>query len=70
MNWPIGSGKGFKGVYDREEKYIHIYSDTQKGTKEGETTLIPVSDEDKMIEYIGNLPSLYMLYFHSRFIFS
>ncbi len=53
INWPIGSGKSFKGVYDREEKYIHIYSDTQKGTKEGETTLIPVSDEDKMIEYIG-----------------
>ena len=32
MNWPIGSGKGFKGVYDREEKCVHTYSDTQKGT--------------------------------------
>ena len=53
MNWPIGSGKGFKGVYDREEKCVHTYSDTQKGTKEGETTIIPVSEEDKLSEYIG-----------------
>ena len=53
MNWPIGSGKGFKGVYDREEKCVHTYSDTQKGTKEGETTIIPVSEEDKLTEYIG-----------------
>lgn len=53
INWPIGSGKSFKGVYDREEKCIHTYSDTQKGTKEGETTLIPVSDEEKLLEYIG-----------------
>jgi peptide chain release factor 3 len=54
MNWPIGSGKGFKGVYDREEKCVHTYSDTQKGTKEGETTIIPVSEEDKLTEYIGS----------------
>ncbi len=53
MNWPVGSGKGFKGVYDREEKCIHTYSDTQKGTKEGETTVIPVSEEDQLSEYIG-----------------
>ncbi len=53
MNWPIGSGKGFKGVYDREEKCVHTYSDTQKGTKEGETTIIPVSEEEKLTEYIG-----------------
>ncbi len=53
INWPIGSGKSFKGVYDREEKCIHTYSDTQKGTKEGETTVIPISDEAKLSEYIG-----------------
>ena len=35
MNWPIGSGKHFKGVYDRETKKVLIFSDTQKGTKEG-----------------------------------
>ena len=35
INWPIGSGKKFKGVYDRNTKKIITFSDTQKGTKEG-----------------------------------
>lgn len=34
-NWPIGSGKGFKGVYDRQTQKIVTFFDTQKGTKEG-----------------------------------
>ena len=37
VNWPIGSGKRFKGVYDRKRKCVITYSDTEKGTKEGET---------------------------------
>ena len=44
INWPIGSGKGFKGVYDRKSKSVVTYSDTQKGTKEGETQVISVDD--------------------------
>lgn len=36
VNWPIGSGKGFKGVYDRNTKKVMLFSDTLKGTKEGE----------------------------------
>ena len=35
INWPIGSGKKFRGVYDRNTKEILTFSDTQKGTKEG-----------------------------------
>jgi hypothetical protein len=31
VNWPIGSGKGFKGVYDRNKKCVICYSDTEKG---------------------------------------
>ncbi len=53
VNWPIGSGKNFKGVYDRKKKQIITYSDTQKGTKEGETNVISVSDEDKLVSFIG-----------------
>ena len=53
MNWPIGSGKGFKGVYDRGEQCVYTYSDTQKGTKEGETTVIPAAEEARLTEYIG-----------------
>lgn len=35
INWPIGSGKNFKGVYDRNTKKVMTFSDTLKGTKEG-----------------------------------
>ncbi len=35
INWPIGSGKGFKGVYDRNTRKVKTFSDTLKGTKEG-----------------------------------
>ena len=52
-NWPIGSGKGFKGIYDRDKSCVIIYSDTEKGTKEGETLEIPMEDEECLLEYIG-----------------
>ena len=32
VNWPIGSGKEFKGVYDRNEREVELFSDTMKGT--------------------------------------
>ncbi|MBQ8591333.1 MAG: peptide chain release factor 3 [Lachnospiraceae bacterium] len=53
VNWPIGSGKSFKGVYDRNKEAVITFSDTEKGTKEGEQTIIPVSDSDKLIACIG-----------------
>ena len=53
INWPIGSGKEFKGVYDREEKCVIAYSDTEKGTKEGVATKIPVQDHAHLVEIIG-----------------
>ena len=53
INWPIGCGKEFKGVYDRETQTVVTYSDTEKGTKEGETKIIPIADEDMILEHIG-----------------
>ena len=44
VNWPIGSGKSFKGVYDRNTKKVLVFSDTQKGTKEGIEEEIDVED--------------------------
>jgi len=52
VNWPIGSGKEFKGVYDRNTKKVTTFSDTQKGTKEGETKIIDV-DSDELLGEIG-----------------
>ena len=44
INWPIGSGKKFRGVYDRNTEKILTFSDTQKGTKEGVIEEIPLND--------------------------
>jgi len=53
VNWPIGSGKGFKGVYDRNEKAVFLYSDTEKGTKEGHVEKISVEDTAALVGFIG-----------------
>ena len=53
MNWPIGSGKAFKGVFDRENEEVITYADTQKGTREGTQTRIPMSDEDSILAELG-----------------
>ena len=53
VNWPIGSGKNFKGVYDRDTKNVVMFSDTQKGTKEGREYFIPITDEAQLLEKIG-----------------
>ncbi|MGI6093837.1 MAG: peptide chain release factor 3 [Lachnospiraceae bacterium] len=44
VNWPIGSGKEFKGIYDRNTKKVLTFSDTQKGTKEGIEEEISIDD--------------------------
>ena len=50
INWPIGSGKNFKGVYDRANKQVHVFSDTEKGTKEGEDTVLNMEEAE---QYVG-----------------
>ncbi len=53
VNWPIGSGKEFKGVYDRELQEVITYADTEKGTKEGHETRISLEDTDALRAQIG-----------------
>lgn len=53
INWPIGSGKGFKGVYERASQSVITYADTEKGTKEGHATRIPITEEALLAEQIG-----------------
>ena len=52
INWPIGSGKEFKGVYDRNTKNVLTFEGTLSGTKEGTYKEIPVDDPD-LKEEIG-----------------
>ncbi|MDE7341821.1 MAG: peptide chain release factor 3 [Lachnospiraceae bacterium] len=53
VNWPIGSGKNFKGVYERETRCVITYSDTEKGTKEGQATRIGIDEEELLLSHIG-----------------
>lgn len=44
VNWPIGSGKDFRGVYDRKDKKVLLFSDTMKGTREGVEEDLSIDD--------------------------
>ena len=46
INWPIGSGKEFRGVYDRETRQVEIFSDTHKGTPQGEVKKVDINDPE------------------------
>ena len=46
VNWPIGSGKEFRGVYDRTGKKVELFSDTRKGTIQGEVKKLPLSSPE------------------------
>ena len=46
VNWPIGSGKAFKGVYDREKEEVELFSDTRKGTTTGEVKEISINNPE------------------------
>ncbi|BAQ14960.1 putative peptide chain release factor 3 [Clostridium botulinum] len=52
INWPIGSGKGFKGVYDRNKKIIQAFN----GGNHGQTAVQSLSgdiDDDVFKDLIG-----------------
>ncbi len=53
INWPIGSGKEFKGVYDRKKREVMTFADTLKGTKEGSEKIISI-DDDALDDEIGS----------------
>ncbi len=44
VNWPIGMGDRFKGVFDRQGEKIHLYSRVEHGSREAEETIIDLGD--------------------------
>ncbi len=54
MDWPIGSGKSFKGVYDRRTKKISRYFAANNGMKEVESIEAVIGDPS-LDEIIGKL---------------
>ncbi|MCR4892595.1 MAG: peptide chain release factor 3 [Lachnospiraceae bacterium] len=53
INWPIGSGHEFQGVYDRNTGEIVSFTGTLKGTKEGQEIRISLSDEEASLKALG-----------------
>ena len=53
INWPIGSGKEFKGVYERDAKQISTFEAVSTGgAKEAKTTRVDLESEEA-IKIIG-----------------
>ncbi|MBD7911803.1 peptide chain release factor 3 [Clostridium cibarium] len=52
MNWPIGSGKDFKGIYERDNNRIIVFNGGNHGQNEVETVEGNVEDE-KFREILG-----------------
>lgn len=44
VNWPIGMGDRFKGVYDRRKKQIHLFERTAHGSREAKDTILELGD--------------------------
>ncbi len=44
VNWPIGMGDLFQGVYDRRSQQIHLFERSQHGTREAIDTAIDLGD--------------------------
>jgi peptide chain release factor 3 len=45
MNWPLGSGVDFKGVYDRRQKQVHFFERTVGGMYRAPLSVHGLSDE-------------------------
>ncbi len=45
MNWPLGNGETFRGVYDRETHELHTFERTEHGAKRAPVSVAGVHDE-------------------------
>lgn len=44
VNWPIGMGERFKGVFDRRTRQIHLFERTAHGSRAAKDTVIDLGD--------------------------
>jgi peptide chain release factor 3 len=45
MNWPLGDGPEFRGVYDRGEKSVHLFERTPGGTYRAPVSVAGIEDD-------------------------
>ena len=53
VNWPIGCGVSFKGVFDRDKREILTFSDLHRGQDKIKPTPCDITDIAKLDELIG-----------------
>ncbi len=53
MNWPIGCGREFKGVYDREAKQILAFNEFHRGQSKIRAIECSLDETEKLDELIG-----------------
>jgi len=51
VNWPIGMGDRFQGIYDRRKKQIHLFKRTAHGSRQAAETVIDLGDP-KIEQYL------------------
>ena len=44
MNWPIGQGSRFKGVYDRETRMVHLFQRVAHGAERAPVVVMSIDD--------------------------
>ena len=53
MNWPIGSGVDFKGVYDRTEHRVLSFADAHRGRDRLASIDCDLNDTEKLDQLVG-----------------
>ena len=53
MNWPIGSGRDFKGVYDRQAGHILAFTDFHRGSQKIAAIEVDLNDTETLDGLIG-----------------
>ena len=53
MNWPIGCGKSFHGVYDRQDHMIYAFNEFHSGSKRISAEACDLADTEQLDALIG-----------------
>ena len=53
MNWPIGCGREFKGVFDREKRHILAFNEFHRGQSRIQAIQCELDETEKLDELIG-----------------
>jgi peptide chain release factor 3 len=53
MNWPLGNGEGFRGVYDRRTNALHVFERSAHGATRASVTMTDANDE-RLRELVDN----------------